>query len=129
MPNSPEWQVNLSYEHRFDFEHGSLFLRGDGRYTSDVYLQDFGYLAPITRTVSYPYPSVITRTYSMRDLYTAEAHTSYDFTATFLMSDGGYTISAYVKNITDEYWKTRTDGRDAEITGPRTYGATFTARF
>jgi outer membrane receptor protein involved in Fe transport len=45
------------------------------------------------------------------------------------MGEGGYTISAYVKNITDEYWKTRTDGRDAAITAPRTYGATFTARF
>ena len=127
MPNSPEWQVSLSWDHRFDFEPGSLFLRGDGRYTSDVYV-DFGYLTPGT-SMPITYTDGSTGTYSYREIYTAEAHTSYDFTATFLTRDGDYTISAYVKNITDEYWKIRTDGMTAVITSPRTYGVIFTARF
>ena len=46
-----------------------------------------------------------------------------------MMSEGKYTIGAYVKNITDEYWKIRTDGMNTAITGIRTYGFTFTARF
>jgi iron complex outermembrane receptor protein len=129
MPSSPEWEVNLSWEHRFDFEPGSLFLRGDGRYESECYVQDFGYLNPNTKFPPISYLDGSTGTYSYRDLYTAEAHTTYDFTATYVMSDGGYTISAYVKNITDEYWKTRTDGTNTTITGLRTYGVTFSARF
>jgi iron complex outermembrane receptor protein len=129
MPNSPKLQVNLGWEHRFDFEPGSLLLRGDGRYTSKSFVQDFSYLAPLSTTLRYPYPSGVTRTYSIRDLYTCEAHTSYDFTATFLTSEGGYTFSAYVKNITNEYWKLRTDGTRNTISEPRTYGVICSARF
>ena len=129
MPNSPERQVNLSYERKFDFEPGSLFLRGDGRYSSDYYLENFNYLSSgMSMPISYPDGS--TRTHLTRDIWTAESHTVFDFTATFLIRDGGYTVSAYVKNITEEYWKIRSDGiKFNTITAPRTYGVTFTARF
>jgi iron complex outermembrane receptor protein len=127
MPNSPEWEINLGWEHRFDFEAGSLLLRGDGRYTSECYVQDFSYLYHGTNTVTFADGK--RRTYLMRDIYTSEAHTSYDFTATFLTSEGGYTFSAYVKNITDKYWKTRTDGTNNSISEPRTYGVIFSERF
>jgi iron complex outermembrane receptor protein len=128
MPSSPKLGVNLGYEHRFDFKPGSLLLRGDGRYESKSYVQDFNYLNPGTST--FKYLDGVSRTYSFRDLYTSEAHMTFDFTATYMMSEGKYTISAYVKNITDEYWKMRTDGTAmAAISGIRTYGATFTLRF
>jgi iron complex outermembrane receptor protein len=128
MPSSPEWEVNLSYEHRFDFEPGSLLLRGDGRYESECFVQDLNYLNPNNHT-PITYLDGSTRTYSYRDLYTSEAHKTYDFTATYMTSNGKYTIGAYVKNITNEYWKIRADDRNAAVTGIRTYGFTFTTRF
>ena len=127
MPSSPEWEVNLSYERRFDFEPGSFLLRGDGRYESECFVQDLSYLNPNTNTLTFLDGSM--HTYSYRDLYTSEAHKTYDFTATYMTSNGKYTLGAYVKNITDEYWKTRTDGMNTSITGIRTYGLTFGVRF
>jgi len=127
MPDSPKWQVNASYEHRFDFGPGSLLLRGDGRYTSKSYLIDFSYMDTGTKTEKYTDGS--SRTYLVRDLYTCEAHTVYDFTATFLVGEGGHTISAYVKNVFDGYYKTHMDGIRGAISDPRTYGITFSAHF
>jgi len=126
MPDSPEWQVNVGYEHRFDFEPGSLFLRADGRYTSESYYEGFAYLG--SRMVNdTTYGTGFS--YSSRDIYTCKAHTVYDFTATYLMGDGAYRISAYVKNITEEYWKLYTGENTVSISAPRTYGVTFTVRF
>jgi iron complex outermembrane receptor protein len=126
MPDAPKWTINAGYEHRFDFKPGSLFLRADGRYTSESYFEGFGYLS--SRMVKERLFGT-GFSYSARDIYTCKAHYVYDFTATYLMGGGKYTISAYVKNITEEYWKLFTGDNDVSISAPRTYGVTFTARF
>jgi outer membrane receptor protein involved in Fe transport len=128
MPDSPKWQINASWEHMFHVGPGSLILRGDGRYQSKSYIGDFSYLAPGTTTINFP-RGHFSRTYLTRDIYTSEAHTVYDFTSTFLMRDGDLRFTAYVKNITEVYWKVFTDGTKTTITDPRTYGVTFSVRF
>ena len=127
MPESPKWMVNASYERRFDFEPGSLLLRADGRYTSEQYLEGFNHLATGMTPVSYNNGTTVM--YRIGDLFVVKDHTTYDFTATYMVSNSRYSVTAYVKNITDDYYKIFAAMPFTRVTAPRTYGATFTVRF
>jgi hypothetical protein len=73
--------------------------------------------------------------FSKKDLFTCEANKTYEFTATYLGSgDSDFSISAYVKNITDDYRRlfaaaTGPTMGSITITAPRTYGIILSVRY
>lgn len=121
---APPFQANISYSHRFDFENGAgLLLRGDIRHTSpyDVIritvAEATGGASPYVRT---------------------GAHATGNLSATWMGPDGAYSVTAYVRNVTDERFKTGADIISAvngvvvangELSDPRTWGIVLTGRF
>jgi iron complex outermembrane recepter protein len=112
MTNSPEWTINLSYTHKFNFESGaSIDARIDSKYKSGYRMS--------WKDADYPYNY-------------QEAFINGDVTGTYYSADGKYTISGYVKNVRD-YAEKRAyfsgAGVELRIGSPRTYGAVISVKF
>ncbi|MEQ5807800.1 TonB-dependent receptor plug domain-containing protein [Alteromonas sp. NFXS44] len=118
-PRTPELQVKGFYEHFFDFYGGTLSLRADVRYSSEIYVSGYSYMNPAIRESDGT---------PVGDLYTVDANTQFDVMATY-MPGGEYDwkISAYIRNITEEVVKSTTDGSTAQAEPPRTFGIVFSA--
>lgn len=119
IPQMPEWRVNPSYQHRFDFSNGSQLLANiDGSYVSScLYMIATSAYAP----------------YNERDAYfKANASLAY------YTKDGKWTISGYVRNMFNEVtYDTVTLPRvhigTASLSfvpsDPRLFGVTLSAHF
>lgn len=114
--NSPKWSMTASYEHNFMlWEYGTLTPRIDAQYKSEyemVWNYEYG---------GDPY-----------DIGHQEAYTLYDASAVFNHASGRWSLSAYVKNITNYAVKRSYMGMgqmSLMIGDPRTYGASFSIRF
>jgi iron complex outermembrane receptor protein len=114
--NSPEWSMTANYEHNFTLGAlGTLTPRIDAQYKSEYtllwnseYNDDGG-------------------------VSIQEAYYLFDASASFNHSSGKWSLSAYVKNITDYAVKVsymgQTGSEEMRLGDPRTFGATFSIKF
>ena len=112
MTASPEWTINLGYSHRFSlWNGGSLEGKVDGRYKSSYQLT--------WKDADYPYNY-------QEGFYTVDLSTTYN------NPTGLWSLSAYVRNLTDYAEKRMYMGDpqyEMTISSPRTYGAVLSMRF
>jgi iron complex outermembrane receptor protein len=113
MMNTPEWTVNLSYNHTFDLPNGgALKAAFNSKFQSGYRLS--------WRTSDYPLN------------YQEDFHIE-DATLTYNHPDGKWSLSAYAKNIFDYAEKRMymSMGGSGTLTlgEPRTYGATLSVRY
>lgn len=129
IPGVPPYEVNASYTHSLPIADGvDLRLTGDVRYSSAHY---------VTRI-----PDSYVQ-YGALDYAHVSGKTLGDLNATLSIADGRYSLTGYVRNVTDERFKvyrpglgTAVDSATATSVGstvtlsdPRTYGIVATARF
>jgi hypothetical protein len=114
--NSPEWSGTASYEHNFML----------------------GALGTLTPSIDAQYKSGYTLLWNSEynddgGVSVQEAYYTFDASAAFNHSSGKWSLSAYVKNITDYAVKVsymgQTGNEEMRLGDPRTYGATFSIRF
>jgi iron complex outermembrane receptor protein len=112
MKNTPPWTVNASYDRRFNLPNGGdLSGRVDLKYQTGYRLT--------WMDGDYPYNW-------------QETHFMGDISAVYTSPDGQWTLSGYVKNITDYAEKRMYNSAgDASLSigNPRTYGAIFTVKY
>lgn len=119
LQNSPKWTANLTFEHRFNLgAHGRLNWRTHALYKTEYYTNYMG-------------GSSINDTISVQPAYT-----TYDTYLTWERLDQNYTVTAYIKNISDypvmTNYSAAAPGQAAgtvDLDLPRTYGVTISARF
>lgn len=112
MTNSPEWTISASYKHIFNLANGgSLETQIDTVYKSEYELT--------WRWEDYPYNY-------------QEAYHKTDLSATYIHSDGKWTLSAYARNVENYADKRGYFGdpvNEMRVGSPRTYGAILTVRY
>ncbi len=114
MTMSPPWTITAAYSHNFNLSNGGMIkAQADGRYKT-AYRMSW-------KNSGYPWNY-------QEDCYIA------NFSAAYTHSNGLWTISGYVKNITDYAEKRMymSPGGGAGITtlgNPRTYGAVLSVNF
>jgi iron complex outermembrane receptor protein len=113
MQNTPEWTINLSYNHNFSlWNGGNLKVGVSSKYKSDYRLS----------WNDDEYPNNYQEAFHMEDANVTYSHPG-----------GSWTLSAYVKNINDYaekrmYMNAGGMGQ-LSIGSPRTYGAVLTTKF
>jgi iron complex outermembrane receptor protein len=126
---APEWTIQLSYEHSFSLPSGgSLVPRLDARYTSDfkMYFLD--------ETVGFDSDEDEVVRVDVSDYAYQEPYTLLDFTAVYSHPDGKWTLTGYVKNLTDYAVKRQikvagSTSSQLMLDAPRTIGAILSVRF
>jgi len=113
MSNTPEWTINLGYTHNFNLWNGGVLKVGaSGKYQSNYRLS--------WNDDEYP------ENYQ-ESFFTENANVSYNH------SNGMWTLSAYVKNISNYAEKRMymNAGGNGNLTigNPRTYGAVLSVKF
>nr|AAF66621.1 putative outer membrane salicin receptor [Niveispirillum irakense DSM 11586] len=117
MARTPEWSINLGYQHKFEFDNGaSLTGRVQTHIESAKYLEYHGF-----------------------EQNKQDAFTKTDLTLTYAPAEGGWTVMAYVRNLEDENVLTNsnpnattgfaTNGSGDFYAPPRTYGARLSIDF
>lgn len=119
LPNSPQFTVNLTAEYAIDLGSlGRLTPRYDGIWTDDVYFDPTESVGAEPEEVYLPKNSIGQRAYWL-----------HNFRLTYSEVDGRFEISGWVRNMTNELYKTF--GFDASLVQattinflgePRTYG-------
>lgn len=128
-PQSPNWVVSAGYSHNFDLPNGgSITPKFDARYRSEYVMTWKSEQLALDETTYEPIVYDLTKTRYQ------EAYTIYNFSTTYAHPDGKWTLSAYVKNITNyadkRNWFVMNGGEGTMIIGtPRTYGAVLSVRF
>jgi iron complex outermembrane receptor protein len=113
MQNTPEWTINLSYNHSFSLWNGGTLKVGvSSKYKSDYRLS----------WNDDEYPENYQEAFHMEDA-----------NATYSHPGGTWTLSAYVKNINDYaekrmYMNAGGSGQ-LSIGNPRTFGAVLSVKF
>jgi len=106
LPHSPGWTLVGSYQHIFDLgDSGIVQPRVDLRYTSQQYVNP------------------IETAYSRQPAYWSE-----EMALTYTPDSGNWSITGYVKNLSDEVVKTADFVGFMTLAAPRTYGVTLTAK-
>ena len=112
MTSSPKWTVNATYTHNFSLWNGSsLDTRVEVRYKSDYKLS--------WKDRDYP------NNYQ-------EPFAIYNLSASYNTPDGKWSLTGYVKNLTNYAEKRMFFGdpiNELTIGNPRTYGAVLSAHF
>jgi iron complex outermembrane receptor protein len=119
--SSPDWTINLGYSHNFTFSDGSVLTpKLDARYQSK-YIIEWKDASMGKSYIGY------------RD---QEAHIMADFGLVYGSSDGKWTVTGYVKNLTNYAEKRFMNAMggvgavpDMNISPPRTYGGVLSVRF
>lgn len=106
LPHSPQWTINGDYEHVFELAGGELSARANIHYVSGQYT------GPHLIPLSYQ-PEVVTG----------------DLFATFTPAGDAWSVTAYVRNVSDEPIKTNYIAGYNTVAAPRTYGLVLSARF
>lgn len=127
IPHAPEWRLNANYQHDFTLANDSrLFVRGEAAYVSEQFT-DFSaciYAAPGSAQCG------------GTGADTAANHTQVDYTVWnlstgYVAPDERWSVTAYVRNLTDEIYKlnyTRVAGA-IFVAAPRTYGVVLSAKW
>jgi iron complex outermembrane receptor protein len=131
---SPEWTIKAAYEHKFNLKDGSVITaRLDGSYTSE-YILSFNE-AEIFMDIDASDPLngifVLNRK-DMTDIRYQEGFYKINMSAMYSSSDGRWSLTAYVKNLTDYAEKTSWINAPTEtllIGSPRTIGGILSVRF
>jgi iron complex outermembrane receptor protein len=119
---TPEWTVNLAYEHNFDLPNGgNLAARIDSRYQSDMLIN---FMETASRNTPTGPVEVDLAGYNEQ-----EAYTQTNCSLTYAHPDGKWSLSAYVKNLEDYAVKKNLMFAQLMIGPPRTYGAVISVRF
>jgi outer membrane receptor protein involved in Fe transport len=118
----PKFRGSLSYDHRFEFNGNiALLLHGDVVYNSEYDTQRITVDEANTGYVPY---------------VNQGAQTVGNLSGTLQLADGRYGITGYVRNVTDEEYKTEGNGPSifspagsATLAAPRTWGVILRANF
>ena len=128
---TPDWTITMSYDHRFPLPNGgNITTRLDGRYKSEYYISFVEYEMRMDTTNSTA-DNIITQIVDMRKTRVQEAFFTGNFSASYLHADGKWTLTGYVKNLTN-YAEKRSlvfGGQQMQISAPRTYGAVLSVRY
>jgi iron complex outermembrane receptor protein len=112
MTNSPELTISANYTHIFNLANGgSLETRIDALHKGEYKLS--------WKEEDYPYNH-------------QEAYTTFDLSATYVHSDGKWTLSTYVRNVENYAEKRGYFPRpinETHVGTPRTYGAVLILRY
>jgi len=135
LPGNPRLKASLGYDHSFIFNDGSTLMpRVQLRYTGGYYLQQLS-----------------TTNLALEDDYNMDVK-GYDYQSacvlgdislTWTSSDSKYSVSSYVRNITDEEYKTNiavpalvggpsgeyVSDTTVEVGDPRTFGVVLKVKF
>ncbi|MBN1627276.1 MAG: TonB-dependent receptor plug domain-containing protein [Deltaproteobacteria bacterium] len=124
-PFDPHWVINAAYSHNFTFPNGGIFTpRIDIRFQSETFME----WNPETITYSTDgwYTPIKT---SLAGYRTQEAYYLANITGIYADIEGRWTLTAYVKNITEYAVKQSSGTRTMRIGSPRTYGAVFSVKY
>jgi iron complex outermembrane receptor protein len=114
MTFSPNWTISGNYKHIFDLPDGStVSARIEARYQTSFITSIIEEVGGVDYT-GFRYQ---------------EAHVMADFSAAYSNPDGKWTLTGYVKNITNYAEKRSLIQQTLNISAPRTYGAVLSARF
>jgi iron complex outermembrane recepter protein len=116
---SPEWTINATYNHNFNFSNGSvLTTRFDIRYQTSFF---------VTFNRQYSGPGVPTT--SLVGYNEQEAYHISNFSAIYTHSDGKWTLTGYVKNLENYAVKKNLMMGTMMIGEPRTCGLVLSVRY
>ncbi|MFT3907519.1 MAG: TonB-dependent receptor [Steroidobacteraceae bacterium] len=121
LQNAPKYSATLAYAHDFGLgSKGTFTPRIEGTY-KDTYWSVGELGVPGAPTIS----AVIADTHS---LYWQPSYTKWDAYGTWQSADGKFTLTGYVKNLTDKVIMTAY-GQAVLLAAPRTFGVTVSAYF
>lgn len=107
IPHSPEWTLNAGLQHVFDLPGGArLTARADARYVTGQYVG----------------PSEEPKAWQ-------PAYVVGDLSATYAAGGGDWSLTAYLKNLSNEAIKVNYINDYALVAAPRTFGLVLTTRF
>jgi iron complex outermembrane receptor protein len=126
MTYSPKWTVNGAYSHNFNLQNGDIITaRIDARYQSEYLLDWQTFRIDVDRDTHQPLPPVHTA-----DISTQEPHYIGNITAIYADTEGKWTFTAYMKNVTNYAAKLHGRGGSSfNISAPRTYGAILSIKY
>jgi iron complex outermembrane receptor protein len=128
--NSPEWAATLGYSHNFAlWNGGTLTPRLDARYKSEYILTFSEEYMSYDLTTTPP-------TYELTDLRGVrkqEAYYTFDISTVYSHPDGAWSVTGYVKNVTDyavkTSWTSMGSGGSLMLDSPRTWGVVVSMKF
>jgi iron complex outermembrane recepter protein len=124
-PFDPKLTITVAYSHNFNFANGGIFTpRVDVRYQSSTFME----WNPETITYSTDgwYTPIKT---SLAGYRTQEAYYIGNISGIYADPEGKWSLTGYVKNITNYAVKQSSGTRTMRIGSPRTYGAVISAKF
>lgn len=121
FPYTPKFQVVLDGQYDWDMGNVRPFIGAGLNFQSDT-------IGALGSQYDYPYPEL-----NSRGGLTIKDYTLIGLRAGLAMGDGRYRLTAYVNNLTNEYYwtnATRITDTTVRYAGmPRTYGLTISARY
>ena len=124
MTNSPTLTINAAYSHNFHLQNGDILTaRIDTKYQTEYILCYNDKLLQFDAD----WNPVIT---DISDLRTQEAYSLINVGATYASKDGKWSISGYVKNVTNYAVKTAYGMMGGmQLASPRSYGAILSVNY
>jgi len=128
MTFAPHWNISLTYSHNFNLALGTLTARFENKYQSGYKMYFLDKVVSLTRD-----GSAMTDVW-VKDLAYQEGYMLHDVSAVYAHADGKWTLTGYVKNITNYAVKKSINimgytGSDLVLGPPRTYGAVLTLKY
>jgi iron complex outermembrane receptor protein len=129
LQNSPKFSATLEYQHSFVFAGGSrLTPRLSGQYKTKYWSLGTGGVN------GFPGVNVVLDAANRPDrpqyyLAWQQAYTKWDFLTSWDNADGRFSVTGYVRNLTDEIVMVGYTYPTVSLDNPRTWGATISARF
>jgi iron complex outermembrane receptor protein len=121
VPHAPRWSVSADYEHNFRLPNGaSLLFSGDGHYQSSqpVVFDSCIYSALACASEGYSVAQLMQKAYAI-----ADASLTYNF------AGEKYSMTAFMRNLGNELYKTGFGQGEVTTNAPRTYGLSFSAKW
>ena len=125
-PHVPKWSLSSSFAHTFHIDNGDKVVASlSGKYQSQQYntldSSLYGTAADAAGTVT-PNPAYVTKAYAL-----------FDGLLTYARGDGDWSVSGYVRNMTNTHYKLNVipgaAGLVARTNDPRTFGVIVSKQF
>jgi iron complex outermembrane receptor protein len=114
MTFSPRWSISGNYKHDFEFPNGGILTaRIDARYKTSYIISIVDFNMGV----------------DFRGFAHQEAHLMGDLSAIYTDPDGKWSITGYVKNVTNYAEKRSLMGQSMSLSAPRTYGAVLSVNY